>query len=152
MATIMEKDKIYISDGESFAVSEFAVEDEGLVYTMDFNTKGTYSIFFNMYNHQKNNPVWTINIDKDHLFYNSLIELLEGNQEISFTDRRFDNRNASFKINEDGTITVQVRCPNTMFDMVNIRLREDEPNLYRFDNLLFSLDRMFKEHEQHKAK
>ncbi len=152
MATIMEKDKIYISDGESFAVSEFAVEDEGLVYTMDFNTKGTYSIFFNMYNHQKNNPVWTINIDKDHLFYNSLIELLEGNQEISFTDRRFDNRNASFKINEDGTITVQVTCPNTMFDMVNIRLREDEPNLYRFDNLLFSLDRMFKEHENHKAK
>ena len=147
MGTIMEKDKVYISDGDSFAVSEFDIEDEGLVYTMDFNTKGMYSIFFNMYNRQKNKPVWEINIDQDHLFYHSLAELIEGNKQLSFTDRRFDDRHATFIQNEDGTITVQIACPNTMFDMVNIRLREDDPNLYRFDNLLWSLDRLFKEYK-----
>ena len=148
MGTIMEKDKVYMTDGESFAVSEFDLEDESLVYTIDFNTKGGYSIFFNMYNRQKNKPVWIVNIDKNHLFYNSLIELLDTDKEISFADRRFESHVASFILNEDETITVQIACPDTMFDTVNIRLGGDTPNIERFDNLLCNLDQMFKERTQ----
>lgn len=149
MESIYLKDKMYMSDEESYVVSEFDMMDESLKYTLDFNTKGGLSIFSNIYDtkHPKNS--WNITITEDNLFYNPLLEFLQDNSYVFFKDHTLSGRTLMISI-EDDIINLNFTSPYDITGVVNIRLGEDDPNKERFLSLLSSLNNIFKTYNKTK--
>jgi len=150
--TIYKKNLMYMSDEESFVVTEFDSVDDSLTYTLDFNTKGKPSIFSNVYDTEHQRDLWTITIEKDNLFYPALLELLGDLSTVIFRDEKIGMRFVKITIQEDLRITLTFYVPGNQFNVVNIKLSEEDPNYERFTDLITSLKGIFKEEQKNKIK
>ena len=149
MENIFKRDKMYMSDGESFVITEFDPSNEGLNYTLDFNTKGSYSIFSNVYDTPHEEDTWTIKIDERNVFYPALLEFLSDNPTVVYHDKKLPGRFVTISLGEDNRIFIKFNVPYNKFNVVNIKISEQDPNLDQYLKLISSLDESFK---QQKAK
>ena len=147
MKTIYEKDQMYMSDQQSFIVSEFDYMTDELQYTLDFNTKGGLSIFSNIYDTEHPKDTWSITIEEDNLFYNALLELVG----ITYQDKKLSGRTINISL-VDNNIVLTFTCPYDMTGVVNIRISEDDPNIDKYISVLTSLNTVFKTYQKKKAK
>ncbi|MBQ4030616.1 MAG: hypothetical protein II625_02565 [Bacilli bacterium] len=151
MNSIYKRNNMYMSDGESFVVSEFDIMDDSLVYTLDFSTKGNPSIFSNIYDTEHEKDTWEIVIDQNNLFYPALLEFLKDLPSISFTDKKFNNRSVTISLLEDMSISIRFNVPDNRFNVVNVKIAEDDPNYDNFMNLIGLLNQAFTiEHSKRK--
>lgn len=151
METIYNKDKMYMTDSDSFVVSEFNTVDERLQYTLDFNTKGGLSIFSNIYDTKHPKNTWHIDITEDNLFFNPLLNFLQDKKYIFFKDHTLSSRTLMISL-IDNTIILNFTSPYDMTGVVNIRISDEDPNKESFLALLSSLNDVFKNYEYKKTK
>lgn len=138
MNTIYDKDQMYMSDEQSFIVSEFDYLTDELQYTLDFNTKGGLSIFSNIYDTEHPKDAWSITLEQDNLFYTSLLELIG----ITYQDTKLPGRTVNISL-VDNNIVLSFTCPYDETGVVNIRISEDDPNREKFIQVLASLNEVF---------
>ncbi len=143
MNTIFKRDKMYMSDEESFVVSEFDIMDDSLNYTLDFNTKGGYSIFSNVYDTEHPKDTWTITIDQKNEFYTAIFEFISKHPTVVYHDERFPQRFVTITVNDDMSVSLKFNVPNGELNLANIRISEQDPNYEHFAQLISSLSNVF---------
>ena len=143
MNTIFKRDKMYMSDEESFVVSEFDIMDESLNYTLDFNTKGGYSIFSNMYDTKHPKDSWTITIDQNNAFYEAIFEFISKHPTVVYHDEKLPGRFVTITVNDDLSVSLKFNVPYNEFNVVNIKISEQDPYYEHFAELIDSLSNVF---------